>query len=242
MSIKITICDDSKEDITLLWNALLAYDPFFEITAFTSGKALVDEIQDAGFFSEILFLDIYMPGIDGITTAREICTRCKNIKIIFLSSSRDHYSQAYDLFAFNYMLKPLDKERLYTVLDRAMDELQRDSGYKLQIQYKSTMHKLDCREIMYIESQNRLLFFHLADGEVLQCYGKLDKIIKELPEQAFFRCHQSFIVNLSQVIEMGECYFRVRGVMINISRKYLKSVKEQYYTYLFSHMNGTQSL
>jgi len=238
MSIKITICDDSAEDIAQLSAALYAYDPLFEITSFISGKTLVDEFLEANHAADLLFLDIYMPGINGIETAQKIRTRHKEVKIIFLSSSKDHYPQAYEVFAFNYIVKPFDRERLYAVLDRALDELRRESDYKIRIEFKGTVHNVDCRDIQYIESQNRVLLFHLADGNVLHCYGKLEEILKGLPEQSFVRCHQSFIINLAYAAEMGENHVRVGQTMISISRKYSKHVKNQYYTSLFSHMGG----
>ncbi len=236
MPVKITICDDTAEDIALLSSALSAYDPSFEITSFTSGKTLVDELMEDSFSADILFLDIYMPEMDGIRTAQKIRSKRKELKIIFLSSSREHYPQAYEVFAYNYLEKPFNRERLYAVMDRALGEIRKESGYKISIQYKGAVHNIDCRDILYIESQNKLLLFHFADGNTLQCYGKLEEILNELPGQFFIRCHQSFLINLSHVTEMKENYIRVGQVMISISRKYGKNVKEQYYAYLFSHM------
>jgi DNA-binding LytR/AlgR family response regulator len=100
---------------------------------------------------------------------------------------------------------------------------------------------VDCRDILYIESQDKRLLFHLADEDVLQCYGKLDEVLKELPEQSFFRCHQSFLVNLSHVTEVADNYFRIRQSIISISRKYGKQAKERYYTCLFSCMGGGET-
>ena len=91
MPLKITICDDSEEDISLLSGTLYDYDPLFEITSFNSGKTLVDELMDDSFSADILFLDIYMPDMDGILTAQKIRSKKNDVKIIFLSSSRDHY-------------------------------------------------------------------------------------------------------------------------------------------------------
>lgn len=240
MQVKIAICDDAAEDIEQLSTALYAYDPLFEITSFASGKMLIDELLDGGFTTDILFLDIYMPGIDGIRTAEEIRARHKDVKIIFLSSSKDHYPQAYEVFAFNYIVKPFDRERLYAVLSRALDELRKESGYKIRIQYKGAAYNVDCRDIRYIESRDRLLLLHLADESALQCYGKLEEILRELPEQYFFRCHQSFLVNLSHVTEIGDHYFRIGQTMIGISRKYGKEAKDRYYACLFSHMGEGQ--
>ncbi len=238
MPVKIVICDDTAEDIVRLSGALYAYDPSFEIASFSDGKTLTDEFLSGGLTADLLFLDIYMPGIDGIMTARELRTRHKDLNIIFLSSSRDHYPQAYEVFAFNYILKPFDRERLYAVLDRALEELGRESAYKISFSYKSASYSVNCRDILYVESRDKLLLLHLADGSTLQCYKRLEDIMEDLPQQSFIRCHQSFLVNISHITEMRENFFRVGQVMLGISRKYLKPAKDQYYAYLFSHMGG----
>lgn len=238
MPVRITICDDSTEEIALLSRTLYAYDPFFEITTFSSGKALLDELMEDSLSADILFLDIYMPELDGIRIAQEIRRIKKEVKIIFFSSSREHYQQAYEVFAFNYLEKPFNKERLFAVLDRAIGEIRKESGYKINIQYKGALLNLDCRDILYIESQNKFLLFHCVDGNTLQCYSKLENLLSELPGQNFVRCHQSFLINLPHVTEMKENFVRVGKAMISISRKYLKDVKEQYYSYLFCSMGG----
>jgi CheY-like chemotaxis protein len=94
MQIKIAICDDTEEDIELLSGALYTYDHSFEIVTYTNGETLIDEFLDSNLFIDILFLDIYMPGIDGVQTAQRIRSVRKDIKIIFISSSREHYLQA----------------------------------------------------------------------------------------------------------------------------------------------------
>ncbi len=242
MPVRIAVCDDRIEDIEQLSNALFAYDPLFEIISYSSGKMLMDELLEGNFTADLLFLDIYMPQLDGIKTAQKIRDIQKDLKIIFLSSSKEHYPQAYEVFAFNYIIKPFDLERLYTVLNRALDELKKDNMYKICIQYKGTVHSIDCRQIWYIESKNKILLFHLANESILQCYGKLEEMMKELPNQYFFRCHQSFLVNLAHVMEAGDAYFRVGQTMVSISRKYVKEAKERYYACLFSQMNGGQTL
>lgn len=195
-------------------------------------------MTDSGLSADILFLDIYMPGVNGILAAQRIRAERKDLKIIFISSSKEYYPQAYEVFAFNYILKPFDKERLYAVLERALDELGRENGCKISFSYKSASCSVACRDILYVESRDKLLLVHLVDGSVLQTYWRLDDVMKELPKQPFVRCHQSFIVNISNITEMGENYFRIGQAMIGISRKYLKSVKGQYYSYLFAHMGG----
>lgn len=241
MPINIAIGDDTAEDLARLTEALYAYDHSFNIFTFTDGKTLLEGFAARKHTIDILFLDIYMPDMDGLRTAEIIRHERKDIKIIFITSSNEHYPQAYELFAFNYIIKQLDKERLYRVLDQAIEEIRRDISQKIRFSYKSKIYSVDCRDILYIESRNKLILFYKTCGEVLQCYGKLDAIEKELPPDSFIRCHQSFIVNAAFITEMGENYFRLGQVIISISKKNMKQAKEQYYAYLFSHMGKGRS-
>jgi len=236
MSICIAICDDTADDIKLLSEALYAYDDSFKIIPYTDGQALLDDFLDCKRVIDILFLDICMPGMDGIKTAERIRYERKDVRIIFITSSDEYYPQAYEVFAFNYILKPLDRDKLYRILDKALEELKRESNQKIRISYKSKVYSIDYRDILYIESRDKFILFHKADGSMLQCYGKLDTIEEELPTESFIRCHKSFIANTSHITEMGGNYFRIGQVVISISKKYLKFARERYYTYLFSHM------
>lgn len=159
MAIKIAICDDNSEDALLLTKALYNYDNTFEISIYTRGEKLIKDFLGSKISVDILFLDIYMPGVDGVEIAQRISRMKKDIKIIFISLSKDYFQQAYEVFAFNYILKPIDIKRLYCVLDRAVDEINSQSRYKISIKYKSTIYSIDWRDIQFIESQDKLILF-----------------------------------------------------------------------------------
>jgi len=240
MSICIAICDDTAEDIKTLSEALYAYDASFNIISYSNGETLIDDFLECKHAIDILFLDIYMPGTDGIKIAERIRRERKNIKIIFITSSNDHYPQAYEVFAFNYILKPLDRKRLYHIMDQALDEFKKENNQRISFSYRGKVYNVNYRDILYIESRDKFSLFHTSDGETMQCYNKLDSIEKELPSELFIRCHKSFIVNTSHITEMGGNYFRIGQVVISISKKHLKLAKERYFAYLFSHMGRGQ--
>jgi len=237
MPVQIGICDDRAEDIRRLSEALYAYDDSFQILEYEDGESLLEDCLHSKMLFDIIFLDIYMPGLNGIETAGKIRTCMKDVKIIFVSSSNEHYPEAYEVFAFNYIIKPLDSKRLNQVLDQALMSITKERRQQIQFSYKATNYRILWRDILYIETRDKMIFFYIADRTTLRCYAKLDDILKQLPEESFIRCHQSFVVNVFHITEMAENYFRIGLAVINISKKYQKVVKEKYFEYLFTHMN-----
>jgi DNA-binding LytR/AlgR family response regulator len=237
MPIQIAICDDSPDDLRRLIEVLYQYDDSFQITKYTNGEFLISDCQENEILFDIIFLDIYMPGINGIETATEIRATMKDVIIIFVSSSNEHYPEAFDVFAFNYILKPVNKEKLNSLLELALKNTLKERRHQIQFSFKSKNYRINCRDILYLESRDKIILFHMTDKTMLQCYAKLDEIRKQLPVDSFIRCHQSFMVNSLHVTEMADHYFRVGSSMINISKKYQKESKNQYFEYLFTHMN-----
>lgn len=239
MPIQIGICDDRAEDIRTLSEVLYNYDDTFKIFDYRNGESLLKDCLQHNILFDILFLDIYMPGLNGIETARKIRASMKDVKIIFVSSSNEHYPEAYDVFAFNYLIKPLNQEKLNRVLEQIFISSSNGKERRQQIQfsYKGTNYHALFRDILYIESKDKIILFHITGRPTLQCYGKLEEILKQLPEESFIRCHQSFAVNIFHVTEMGKNHFIMGADVVNISKKYQKVSKDKYFDYLFKYMN-----
>lgn len=237
MPIEIGICDDSSEDIKLLSEALYAYDPTFKIKNYKDGQSLLEDCCEHRILFDIIFLDIYMPGLNGIDTARKIRSYNKEVKIIFVSSSNDHYPEAFNVFAFNYILKPISRVKLNSILDQALIDIKGERRKQISFSFKGITYRVFCRDILYVESQDKIIYLYMEDGNKLQCYSKLDDMLKQLPEESFIRCHQSFAVNIYHITEMAENSFRIGSAFISISKKHLKAAKEKYFNYLFTHID-----
>lgn len=237
MPIQIAICDDNLEDIRSLANALYAYDDSFQIFSYTDGESLTEDCLENERLFDILFLDIYMPGLNGIEIAARIRADNKEIKIIFISSSKEHYSEAYDVFAFNYLIKPLNRQKLSCILEQAINGIIKERQQQICLNYKGKTFRVFCRDILYIESRDKIIYIHKTDRSVVQCYAKMDYILEKLPIESFIRCHQSFAVNVLHIDEIMDNYFRINLDVISISKKYHKVAKEKYFSYLFTHLN-----
>jgi DNA-binding LytR/AlgR family response regulator len=236
MSIRIAVCDDSPEDIRKLSETLYAYNDAFLITEYFNGETLLADCLEQEILFDLLFLDIYMPDLNGIEIAAKIRAAMKDVIIIFVSSSNEHYPEAFNVFAFNYIIKPVNQGKLFPLLDQALKNMVKERRYQIQFSYRAKNYRIYCRDILYIESRDKIILFHMMDNTTLQCYAKLGEIMKQLPGELFIRCHQSFVVNIYHITEATENQYCIRDSVISISKKYQKEAKDKYFEYLFTHM------
>lgn len=237
MPVHIGICDDNVYDINILSEALYEYDNTLKISTYMDGLSLLEDGLESKILFDILFLDIYMPKINGIETAKKIRNIMKDVKIIFITSSMDHCYKAFEVFAFNYIVKPLDKQKLKYVMDEALEGINKERSQQIYFSYKGRRYRIFTKDIFYLESRDKIIYFHMYDNSMYQCYGKLDEIIIQLPKELFVRCHQSYIINIYHVTEMSTNNFKIGEIVINISKVHQKKSRDFYYEYLFKHMN-----
>jgi DNA-binding LytR/AlgR family response regulator len=232
MSLKIAICDDVSTDRDRLLTMIYEFNINYGCSTYDSGESLLWDLENGKHF-DIIFLDIFMNGINGVETAKRIRTENSNVHIIFVSSSDDFYRESYDLYAFNYLIKPLKKQKLNEVLDRAVTDLNKDSDQLIRFSYDNRLHTINCSQLLYLTSEKHNIYFHLLNNKKLKAYGKIDDFISQLPSKVFLRCHQSYIVNLKHVTQMTSSEFIIDEIKVPISRKYSTISKENYRNQMF---------
>lgn len=232
MALKIAICDDVSTDRQWLISLIKAENPYCECSTYNNGEMLLWDFDNNTHF-DILFLDIFMDGINGIEVAKHIRTNDNNALIIFVSSSNDFYRQSYDLYAFHYLIKPLTKDKLTEVLRRATQYLGKDKDQVVRFSFNNMLHTVQCSQILYLTSDKHIVHFHLRNEEMLKSYGKIDDFVSQLPGEVFLRCHQSYIVNLKHVTGMTTSEFMIGEIKIPISRKYSVQALEKYRVHMF---------
>lgn len=200
--LSIAVCDDEVLDCCkiagMIKEVLEKLDVSFIIRQFYSGKEL---LQAAGEF-DIIFLDIMMGGMDGMDTARLLRNKAYENMLIFISSSRGYVFEAYDVEAFQYLVKPVEQGKLRSILQRAVMKFQKDSQEFILVQSKGQTRKLFLKNIYYFEIRGRVISAHGTDG-VFQYYGQIGDLEEHLQDKGFFRCHKSFLVNLSCISRYG---------------------------------------
>ena len=192
---KIVCCDDDinignqlKEYLHLYFESITA--PFPEFCFFNSGEDLLkcaDEI-------DIAFLDVEMPGLNGIQLGEELKRRYPNIIIFIVTSYPDYLDDAMRFQVFRYLSKPIDKNRLFRNMKDALFKYSTLSR-KIQIETKNQVTMVYTRDIVLVEAKERKVFVYTKD-KIYESIQKMDFWIEKLPSNSFFQSHRSYIVNL----------------------------------------------
>ena len=154
---KIAICDDDKKlrkDLRHLIEVQLDFMAFaYEIEEYESENCILEHMDKNE--PDILFLDIEMPGMGGMDTAKVLRKFDKKVLIIFVTAYPDYVFQGYEVHAFHYILKPYKKEKIKEVLESAVKELSAQQEQFYMVQQKSGTLRLSIREITYFKSDRR---------------------------------------------------------------------------------------
>lgn len=138
--------------------------------------------------------------MDGIHTASEIRKFDNNIKIIFLTSSVEFAVQSYEVKAYYYQLKPIEKNSFYRLLDSVLEQMEKEQSSSIVLRCKTGITRIMLKQLEYCEVIQRTLLIHLTDGTVYECSGSLDELSRQLmPYGVFMRPHRSYLVNLEYI-------------------------------------------
>lgn len=231
--VRVAICDDNSQDLSHIRSLLHNYVIPLSITEYTNAENLLWDIETDKTHFDIYLLDIYLNEISGMDAARRVRALDDYAVIIFTTFSQDFYQDAFEVYAFNYLLKPVKQAALNSVIEKAIRNVRQQQEMVLPISYHGHTFILRHEQIEYISSSNRMLCFHLRGGIKRECYGKLDEIALQLRNGTFVRCHQSYIVNLRYVLERESEGFRMENKIIPISRSYANKAQEAMNQYLF---------
>lgn len=233
---KIAVCDDERQWIDTICPILedwaKKHNIFLTLYRFTNGDDLIDAHQNECM--DLIILDVIMPLLNGIDTAKELRNADSDVPIIFLTSSREFAVDSYDVKAFHYLIKPVDTEKLLLILDNFL---------KTFILPKSTFtahtaggfYRIAFDDVEYLEAQNKQVVVHLSGNkavEIRELFSKCAEVFSL--ENGFCRSHRSYIVNLSNIEQFSRTELITSShISIPISRNRYAAFKEAYFQHMF---------
>lgn len=176
----IAVVDDEKVIREYICELIEKLRPESRVEVYATGEEL---LASGGQF-DIVFLDIQMDGMNGIEAARSLRERQEEIVLIFITGIKEYVFDALDLYAFQYLLKPLDEKKFAEVLDKAVKEAGRKKE-KRGLFIKARNLTLDQADILYIESRGKKVEIHTArDKESIEIYATMDELEGQLGEES----------------------------------------------------------
>ena len=185
------------------------------VSSFSNGRALLE----SGCDFDVIFLDIQMGRPDGLETARILRQRGNQALLIFVTILKECVFDAFEVEAYDYLVKPLDGARFRRTMDRAVKSWEKRAGKSIVVQRGASCEIILLARIIYCEVQGRKIYIHQNDGRITSYYDRLEALERRM-DGRFFRCHRSYLVNLEYVrgCQAGQVLLP-QGAAIPVSRR-----------------------
>lgn len=239
--LKLALCDDDHAERTEIveilreWNESRS-DREIILRTFDSPYALLDAVSNGEQF-DIFLLDIILPSMTGITLGERLQALCPDPLLIYLTTSRDYYADAFRLYAFQYICKPLERSILFEALDKAVTRCRKIRENIFSLKTADGIVPIPSQKIVYVELLAHICYFYLSDGSCLRSQylrASFDSFIEPLLQsENFVKIHRSFAVNLHFVGRLTAGRLTTStGVELPVARACSEHVKKRFMEYI----------
>lgn len=196
--LQVAVCDDEAMECSDMAKKIKEIMEGMKIPCIIRQFQSGGELLHAPESFDIIFLDIIMQELDGMKTAQLFREKSLDKILIFVSSSRQYVFEAYDVEAFQYLLKPVDGGKLKSVLQKAVRKTERCSQEFIIASRERQKTKLFLNDIYYFEIRGRVVEAHGTEG-IFTYYEQIGELEDKLRDKGFFRCHKSYLIHLKYV-------------------------------------------
>ena len=228
---RIAVCDDHAGELNkysgIIKNASEIQGIDVQIDEYSGGEDLLKRIDKLKCLPDVLFLDINMPDIKGIAVAQRLKEMQIPTVVVFLTVSDKHFLQAFDVNAFNYVLKNEQAlKRIADILEKIEEKIQYENEDFIILTLCGKREVVPLRQIYYFESKYKIINVHYKDKS-FEFSSSLGKIEEELMGKGFIRIHKAFLVSVSVIADYNRGgMLLTNGAKIPIGRTYYERVNE----------------
>lgn len=239
MRLDIAVCDDNETERAKITEQVHTACSEMNITAqirsFRSGEELI--ASDAVRECSIIFMDIYLAGINGIDTMRRIAPDSSQ-RVVFITTSTDHAVEAFSLNAAHYLVKPTSIEMVSEAIKRCIPKISDENGSVLEIKTGKVTVPIPIKNILYIEVMDKYCAIH-TDKNTFETRSSLALLYEQLDDRLFMKPQQSYIINMAAIEKFNYDRILLRGGKdIPLSRKNRAELQKQYQSFLFRLARG----
>lgn len=244
MTVQIALCDDEVADLQKIEKLLSAYgqkrsDLDFVIQCFEDSSKLLSMVKESNYLPDLVFMDIYMPGEQGksIPLGMEVAKKLREMgseaKLIFLTTSKEHALEAFDVEASGYLVKPISEDKLCSKLDGLLEKIEVERRKCILLKRAERIIKVPLNDVLYCEAQGKRQCIYMADGTKLVQNLTMAKIYDLCSVcREFVRIGVSYIVNLEHIASLNAQEVNLdNGQKIYLPRGAYRCLREQYFDY-----------
>lgn len=223
--LQIAICDDILEQTLALQKYIREYceknNAEYRLNLYTSGEDLLFDVERL----DIIFLDIEMPGLDGIETGRMIRSKNSSCRIIMETVMVERMREAFFIEAFRFIVKPIEKSEVEEALDACMKKVLGSESVPLY--YNRIVHEVHQSEIQYVVTYDSYSEYRVKN-KMLRSEASLRELENQLDKRLFFRIHRKYIVNMAQVQSYRNGVIHMRDTELPVARRKKKDFEQAY--------------
>lgn len=232
--VKISIIDDDNSFLLRLKNKIEEYyeenNLACQIETFSNPQLFYYELAEKANY-DICFMDIEMPGINGIQLAEKLREYDKNTYLVFVTSFFEFAAHGYSLKAFDFIQKSLLDEKLFLILDSISLEMKRTENRFYCVETDTRLQKIEYNEIIYLYKCNKNTIIVSADDE-LQVRKPLQTVFQELNSEEFVWVERGYIINLEHIMGMNGRDIKLRnGFVVRAGKARARAIKEAIHSY-----------
>ena len=229
---RIAIVEDEAEAAALLQRYIARWEQetgsACAVDTFTNG---VDFISDYRPVYDVVFLDIEMPHMNGLTAAKKLRALDQDVLLVFVTMMAQYAIRGYEVDAIGYMVKPVEYFSFARQMQKVAGRLRDGRGEQLSIQTATNLVRIFLKDLYYVEADDHFLVYHTVQGE-RKLFGKLGAIEEQLAGKGFFRCNKGYLVNLRHVQRLHGNTVTVGGDELLVSRSKVRPLMAALNEYL----------
>lgn len=237
---RIAIVDDNRQDRLILRNQVRLffgqYELETELAEYGNAEEFISSLKTGSF--DLVFMDIVMDGMDGMEAAKYLYRKDPACLLVFLTVCPDYAVLGYDIHAFQYLLKPVGRKKLWKLLEECRRRLA-STGRQLQVKIDRQDMKIPFSRILYTMTAGRNTEIHLAKRVLtLSSHITFSRTIEPLLEDSrFVICSRGLVINMEHAsLLLADSFLMDSGEKLPISRREYRRVRKEYLTFSFDEI------